>query len=296
MRAFLGIDGGGSTLRVALVDDALNILAQVNRGTANPSVIGREASARLIQDALREVLAVTGIQPLAVGIGIAGASAAYASDWLLATVGAVLPRVPVAPSVDNEIALTGAHGARRGAMVLAGTGSVALAIDVHGQRVQAGGWGYLLGDEGGGYWLTLEALRATARWADGADASAEGLALRVLDAFEFDRPLDIIPWLYRQPPPTRDIAAQAGLVLDAAEAGDPAAVDIIARGAEALAVLARTVSARAGTDPEIRFCGGLLTADNPLSRALCRALGLTDLPLPLYPSVVGAALLAKQLV
>jgi N-acetylglucosamine kinase-like BadF-type ATPase len=290
----MGIDGGGSTLRVMIVDDDLCTLAMSTRGAVNPGAIGRAASAALIQDAIREALAASGERVDAVGIGIAGASAAYAADWLTHTVRAVLPGVPVAPSVDVEIALTGAHGARRGAIVLAGTGSAALAIDASGRRAQAGGWGWLLGDEGSGAWLALEGLRAAARWADGADPAAEHLARRMLEVLGLARPQDIIAWVYRQPPPIRELAAQAPLVLEAADAGDPAAGNIVARGVMALAGLARLALARAA-EPELRFCGGLLTADNPLSRGLARALDLPGIPYPLHAPVVGAALLAKHL-
>lgn len=293
MTEYMGIDGGGSTLRVAIVDDGLNVIAQAARGTANPSAIGRNASAALIHEAMREVLAAANVQVAAVGIGIAGASAVYASDWLTQTVQAVLPDAIIAPSIDNEIALVGAHGARRGAIVLAGTGSVALAITPRGERVQAGGWGYLLGDEGGGYWLAAEALRACIRWHDGTQPEAEPLARAVLEAFGFERPIEIIAWLYRQPPPIREVAAHAELVLDAAHDGDAVALAIVERGAEALAALAQSVCRRAGIVQDVRFCGGLLATENPLSDALCRQLHLTSIPQPLHEPVIGAALLAK---
>lgn len=289
----IGIDGGGSTLRVAIVDDALTVVASAARGTANPSAIGREAAAALIGDALREALATADVPIAAVGIGVAGASAAYAADWLRATVAAVLPDVPTIPSSDNEIALVGAHGAREGAIVLAGTGSVACAANGRGGWAQAGGWGYLLGDEGGGYWLALEALRAYVHWSEGTASHAAAFAERVRAAFGFSSVVEVTPWLYRLPPPTRDVAQHAAVVLDAATDGDATAQDIVERGATALAAIARAVVARVDPTLSICFCGGLLTADNALSAALCRQLGLSAIPLPLHPPVIGAALLAK---
>jgi N-acetylglucosamine kinase-like BadF-type ATPase len=196
--------------------------------------------------------------------------------------------------MDHEIALVGAHGIRRGVIVLAGTGSVACAINARGEWAQAGGWGYLLGDEGSGVWLVLEGLRAFVRYHDGVALEAADLAGRMQRAFGFTRPADVIPWLYRQPPPTRELAQYADIVLHAADDGDPTARDIIQRGAAALAQIAQTAAARVGAAFTIRFCGGLLTADNALSRALCEHLGLDAIPYPLYPPVVGAALLARD--
>jgi glucosamine kinase len=293
MAYYIGIDGGGSTLRVAIVDDALRVVTSASRGTVNPSAIGREAAAALIGEALREVLALAEVPITAVGIGVAGASAAYAADWLRATIAAVLPHVLTIPSSDNEIALVGAHGAREGAIVLAGTGSVACAANMRGGWAQAGGWGYLLGDEGGGYWLALEALRAYVRWSEGTAPHAAAFAERVRAAFGFASAVEVTPWLYRLPPPTREVAQYANVVLDAAAEGDATAQDIIDRGAAALAAIARAVVARVDPALPIRFCGGLLTAESAISAALCRQLGLAAIPLPLHAPVIGAALLAK---
>jgi N-acetylglucosamine kinase-like BadF-type ATPase len=293
MMVTMGIDGGGSGVRVVVADEHLHVLAEATGTTANPSTIGRKVATAVIQDAMREALESVQHPIRAVGIGIAGASAAYATDWLVATVSDVLPGTRVIASSDNEIALVGAHGSRRGAIVLAGTGSVAFAIDPQGQPVQTGGWGYLLGDEGGGYWLAAEALRASARWHDGIQPKAEALTARVMTAFGFARPADILAWLYRYPPPVRETASYAPMVLEAAAHGDAAAAAIVERGAAALALLAQTVCARAGIALDVRFCGGLLTAENPLSAALCRRLGLEAIPQPMYPPAMGAALLAK---
>ena len=290
---YIGIDGGGSTLRVLLVDDALTMLASAQRGTVNPSAIGREASAALITDALREVLVAVSVPVAAVGIGVAGAPHTFAADWLRQVVGAVLPSVLTVASSDDEIALVGAHGAWRGAMVLAGTGSVACAVNAQGEWAQAGGWGYLLGDEGSGCWLALEALRAYIHWGEGTAPHAAAFAQRVRDHFGFSSIVDVTPWVYRQPLPTRELAQHAAVVLDAADDGDSVALEIVERGAAALAAIVNAAIQRVNAEPSIRFCGGLLTADNALSRALCKQLGLTDIPLPLHPPAIGAALLAK---
>ena len=115
-----------------------------------------------------------------------------------------------------------------------------------------------------------------------------------MTALGLARGIDLIPWVYRQPPPTREIAQHATLVLEAARDGDACAAGIVARGAAALASITRSAITRAGLNaPVIQFCGGLLGFDNVLSAALCAELGLSERPVPLYPPVIGAALLAK---
>lgn len=299
---FMGIDGGGSRLRVALTDADLNPLAQIEYGSANPSSIGGEVAAARIRAAIGETLAAAGVTArdvMAVGIGIAGASAAHAESWLRGTVSEALPESLIMPSSDHEIALVGAHGARRGVLVLAGTGSVAVGISAAGAVAQSGGWGYLIGDEGSGYWIGGEALRLLTRVADGrplntAEASST-LPDRLMAHMTVDSPRAVIRWLYGDDkPPVGKVALLAELVLEAAQEGDLGAVAIIARAADALAALAENVLRRLSA-PEltIRFAGGLLINENPLSLRLCKRLGLIVFPKALYPPVIGGALLAK---
>ena len=295
----LGIDGGGSTVRAAVVSSDLQLRGQSQGPAANPGTVGRESAAQRIQDAVRAALDDAGLEPgqiAAVGIGVAGAAAAHAEAWLRAVVRDVLPGALVAPSADYEIALVGALGRRRGVLVLAGTGSLAYGMNAAGESALAGGWGYLLGDEGGGCWLGLEGLRAVIRADDGSGPETS-LSGALLAALEIDRPRDLIPWLYGAGTPrTQAIAALAPIVLEQAAAGDAAAQEIIARAAHHLAHLARTVISRLSLPaPDIAFAGGLLGALNPLSAALCRELDLPALPVPRHPPVIGAARLALDL-
>lgn len=291
MTYYLGIDGGGSNLRVVLVDEALNVVAETPRGTVNPNIIGFDAATALIQSAIREI--APGVTEIAaVGIGIAGASLAF--DWMRETVAGVLPAVPVFPAIDVEVALVGAHGERRGALILAGTGSIAYGINDMGETAQAGGWGYALGDEGGGYWLGLQALRAVTHWSDGLAPDAEPLARRVMDALRCAKPRDVIAWAY--PPNVKATAELARIVLNAADADDPYARRVVASGAWRLTEFTHAVLRRLDAPHlPVAFAGSLLTSENPLSRDVCRYLGLSEIPRSHYPPVIGAALLAKIL-
>ncbi|MBI5669245.1 MAG: hypothetical protein HZC41_14675 [Chloroflexi bacterium] len=296
MSVVIGIDGGGSTVRAAVVDETLAVLGQAQGGAANPNVAGRDTAAQTIQTAVRTALASAGLaaeQISAVGIGVAGADMAHSEAWLREVVAEVLPDARIVPSSDHEIALTGAHGERRGILVLAGTGSLACGANAAGDYVKVGGWGYLLGDEGSGYWLGSMALRAVARAADGRDL-ATGLTAALLERLALPDARAIIGWLYGTPR-TADVAALAGVVLEQAAAGDRAAKAIVETGARELALAARTVRLRLGMEAlPVAFAGGLLAESNLLSRRLCDLLGLAGLPSPRYPPVIGAAILALR--
>jgi N-acetylglucosamine kinase-like BadF-type ATPase len=295
----LGIDGGGSNLRVVLTDAHLTICGQSQGGSTNPNVVGRDASGQSIREAIGETLASAGLsgeQIAGVGIGIAGASQPDFKVWLQQVVADVTPGAQLVISSDFEIALVGAHGKRRGVLVLAGTGSLAYGINSRGNTALVGGWGYLLGDEGSGYWLGMEALRAVLRMVDERGAQTS-LTQAVFDTFQLQQSRDVVVWLYQSDTPrVRQIAELAPLVFAHAAAGDAVAEQIVTTGARELALAARTVLHRLDREPlPIAFTGSLLSTPNPLSNSLCALLGLPDLPIPRYSPALGAALLALDM-
>lgn len=293
---FMGIDGGGSGLRVLLAEETLAVYGESRGPAVNPSTIGRERAAQIIQGAMRAALGdLSPERVAAVGIGIAGAAASHSAPWLIKVVRGVLPEALVVPSADYDIALVGAVGERQGVLILAGTGSLVYGVNASGESLLLGGWGYLLGDEGSGYWLGLEGLRAVT-------AAEEGLspptALRALlfGALGIKTARDLIPRLYGEvAPPVRLIAQLAPHVLAAAHEGDMMAQAIAKRGAERLAQMARHAMCQLGLiSPNIAFAGGVLSEPNFLSEALQHQLGLQVFPRPLYPPAMGAILLARE--
>ena len=170
MAYVMGIDGGGSTVRAAVVADDLTIIGQATGSTVNPNVVGRDRAKASIQAVMRDALTAANCGAAdvqAAGIGVAGAEAVYAEAWLREVVSAVLPDARIAtPAGDHEIALVGAHGQRRGLLVLSGTGSLACGIGHAGEFKLVGALGYLLGDEGSGFWVGMEGMRAAMRGSD----------------------------------------------------------------------------------------------------------------------------------
>ena len=232
-------------------------------------------------------------QIAAVGIGVAGAAAHHSAEWLRTVVAAVMPQAAIIPSADFEIALVGAVGKREGVLVLAGTGSLAYGVNAAHETALVGGWGYLLDDAGGGYWLGIHALEAVARAGDGRGPQTS-LSAVLLGSLGLMKALDLVPWLYLAGVArNRDIAGLAPLVLQESAGGDAMARQIVQQGADELALAARTVIRRLDmAAPDFAFAGGLLTHPNELSSMLCAALGLDSLPAPRYTPAVGAALLA----
>lgn len=291
---FMGIDGGGSNLRVVITDEQQSSVAEAYSGSVNPSLIGRDASANNIQATMRSAMAQADKPVVAVGIGIAGASKAVAEDWLYSVVRAVLPDALVVPSSDNEIALVGATGKREGLLLLAGTGSGGFGINRAGQALQVGGWGYLLGDEGSGYWMGLKALKMVTNSLDAGKQPSQLVSL-VMRELSATNNRGIINWVYHEDKsPIPRIAKLVPLVLQAAADGDKMALDILEEGTDYFCNLTSILKERLDMPvPEIAFAGSLLTTDNIYSNRLIEKLNLLERPKTRYEPMIGAALLAK---
>lgn len=296
---FLGIDGGGSTLRVAIVDHQLVSLGTLTGTSANPNLIGHDAAQALIRRSISDILRQANLQPSAIsaaGIGVAGASNTHSRDWLLETLKPALPASLLVASSDLEIALVGALAQRCGILLLAGTGSAVYGISPAGERLQIGGWGYLLGDEGSSHWIGRQLLRhVIALYDAGAPVANDPLSRHCLDKLELKQTRELIAWLYRaDEAPAARIAGLARVVIDAADAGHSKATEILEFAAAELvaqvAMMRRRLSFAAAP---IAFAGGLLDNDNYFARMVSRQLGLAERPMAKYPPVVGATLLAK---
>lgn len=297
MAYFMGIDGGGSTIRILIVDEALSPLIEVKGGAVNPNSMGYDHATTLIRATIQQALAEANLIPSqihAVCIGIAGVHDYLNHGWLTQVVQPVLPTSLIRPSADHEIALVGALGERYGLLVLAGTGSIVFGVNRQGESAIVGGWGHLLGDEGSGYSLGIQALQAITCAFDGQGVPTT-LTEKISTQLGFTTPWNCVGWLYGQGEHVPRVAELALLVLDSATEGDKVAQEIVEHAAQGLAHQAQTAIHRLALDnPPIAFAGSVLINPNPLSQRLCELLHLSEIPTPRYRAVVGAALLAKE--
>jgi N-acetylglucosamine kinase-like BadF-type ATPase len=180
-----------------------------------------------------------------------------------------------------------------GVAVVAGTGSIAFARSPDGRTTRAGGWGYLLGDEGSGYALSLAALQAVARMADGRGPDTL-LARTLLDRLQLNRPQELIAAIYGAGLDRPALAALAPLVLEAAEAGDAVAIAIVQNGADQLALAAATSASQLELvlPYPLALAGGLLLGSASYRERLIQAfagLGIHPEPVTLVPEPAEGA-------
>jgi len=223
---FLGIDGGATKCVARLRDASGRLLGEGAGGPANARA--RAAAYAEIMKACAAAIAAADIPPDAVartwaGFGLAGVAQKPDRDFILAQPG---PFASVVVDTDAYAAHMGAFGGDDGAILIVGTGTAGLAV-VGGDRINVGGWGHQIGDEGSGMMIGRTAVRR-ALWAQEGMAPMSPLAVAVLDRFDHD-PAIAVTWADSAAP--RDYGAFAPLVFDCAERRDPLAMPIIAEAA-----------------------------------------------------------------
>jgi len=235
IRYLAGVDGGGTRTRACVAAPDGAVLAC---GEAGPSALGQGIAQAWenVLAALERAFRAAGIEAwdereCALGLGLAGA---IVTSRHAAFVGAA-PRsfAQITLASDGYTLLLGAHGGEPGAVVASGTGSIGEALRRDGTHVVIGGWGYPVGDEGGGAWLGMQAMREAQRALDGR--APEGALVRaVLAATGRDRDA-LLAWCEKA-----GQHAYASLTPHVFESAmiDPAAEALLARAAGALDAIA----------------------------------------------------------
>ena len=171
-------------------------------------------------------------------------------------------------TTDALIALTGATAGSPGIITIAGTGSIAMGRNAAGRVARAGGWGYVFGDEGGGFDLARQALRAALRMEEGWGAGTT-LRAKLLDATGARDANDLLHRFYTPEFPRPKIAGYARLVEEAAGEGDGIARELIAASAQQLAAITAAVRRQLFKDGEpalVCYIGGVYRNEMLLER------------------------------
>ena len=263
----LGIDAGGTKTVCQVADDEGRVLAEFRGPGANLVSLGESGVEAALRASVAPAIAAYG--PIdAVCVGMAGVDQSRETESVLKVLGRVAEFGRALVVSDSLIALEAGAPDSPGVVVASGTGSIAYGRDALGRAARAGGWGHLLADEGSGFWLGKEALRAVMRAAD-RRGPATVLTERVLRYFGVSRPQDIGREVYRDGVRPAAIATLAGEVEAAAAEGDVEAVRILEEAARELLLLAVSVVEQLGIeDGPVVLAGGTFRAAPTLARDL----------------------------
>lgn len=173
---------------------------------------------------------------------------------------------PIQVVSDSQIVLSAATGGKAGAVVVSGTGSIALGMDEDGKTVRCGGWGHILDDMGSAYWMGIEGIRRALRSYDGRgqktfleESLSEAMGLRHIT--------DCLEPVYNGTLGKQDIAKLSPCISAGAQAGDRVSIEIMENTAKELFILADVVLRKLKTLPDVvTVSGGTIVNDSMLLR------------------------------
>lgn len=296
----LGIDAGGTKTVCLLADEEGTLLAEARAGGANLQAAGELHVEKVLHQVMEEAIGDRAIVPAAICLGIAGVD--RPDDFTV--VRAIMKRIGYKARVlivnDALVALEAGAPGQPGVVIISGTGSICYGRNADGEAARSGGWGYVLGDEGSGYWIGRAALRAVLRQADKRGA-ATGLTPMLLEHFGVSQPQGLIHEVYHTNLKPAAIGALARSVQSAFREGDEVAIGILRGAANELESSALSVARRlklVGQPFPFLLAGGIFQAVPWLHEELARRLPVaaprSEVRLLAIEPASGAVALALQ--
>ncbi len=262
-RIAVGVDAGGS--KIAIVHSIDGEAARVEcYDAASPSLKGPEAAADAIATAIEAT--IDGAKPHAIFVGAAGAGREDVASPITAALESRFAGARVEVRDDAYIALRAAVPEGDGAVLIAGTGSIAFAQRGE-ESFRCGGYGYLIGDDGSGFAIGAAGVKHLCKVYDGR-VPRDGLAEVLEGRLEVSRLTDVLERVYRSSSPVTAIASAAPVVLEMAQSGERSATRILQTAALELSDLLKGAIKRSGllgTDAPIALAGGLLGTNSLLT-------------------------------
>jgi N-acetylmuramic acid 6-phosphate etherase len=264
----LGVEGGGTKTAWVLVEpvassgDAGTELRILDQGKLPPSNLRLTTPERL-----REIFAELPKQVDRAGVFLAGCGTEEDRRSLALICRENWPNAKIVTGGDRDSDLAAALDHGDGIVVSAGSGSSVTGR--RGDRIErAGGWGHILGDTGGGYFLSIEALRLILREYDMHRGEMQFTA-KILHALSLNNLDDLVRWA--QTADKMEIAMLAPVVFEAAGGGDARVNEIVEEGARVLCEFTEAVASRLHLlAPKVSLMGGLFYRDSIYTHAFRR--------------------------
>jgi N-acetylmuramic acid 6-phosphate etherase len=260
----LGVEGGGTKTAWVLVARDGSDLRILDQGKLPPS------NFRLATpDRLRSIFRELPKEISRAGVFLAGCGTAEDRQTLSRLCAETWPQAKIVTGSDRDSDLATALGHGDGIAVNAGSGS-----SVTGRRdnrtEKAGGWGHILGDAGGGYFLSIQALRLILREYDLHRGEVQFTA-QILRALSLNNLDELVRWA--QTADKMEIARLTRIVFEAAANGDARVIEILEEGARVLSEYTEAVATRLHLlAPKVILLGGLFQRDSIYAHTFRRRL------------------------
>lgn len=250
--AFLGIDAGATATKWSLYDDNNEVGAGLL--PAMDAHLYRESSLERFHQNFNELkLATEKFKIEGITLGITGLSDISIIKHEISR----FFQCEITVMSDIELAYRANFNDSQGILLYAGTGSVSLTINTFGEFIKVGGWGYLLGDEGAGYWIGREAIRSALFAIErGKPIQKDSLNQTILNNIGANDWDGVKQFVYGKE--RFEVAQLARIVLQMCELGDSTAREISDNaGAHLSDLVARTDLAIGNKNSMIVFTGGV---------------------------------------
>lgn len=300
----IGVDGGGTKTIALAADPSGNILARRESGASNVNVVGLDGTARSLHRVITECCDDVRCPPdelTSIVLALAGAGDDVVRQRISDAVNELFAQegrkpLPISVESDSRAALEGAFDGGPGVVIVAGTGSIVIGKTDRGAVLTVGGWGRILGDEGGGFFIGREALRSLALHLD-RRGEATKLEDKLAEKFQWRTRADIIRAVYQE---QVDLSRLAPIVLEAAAQNDIVSQKILQTAALQLAEQARVIVMQMGILRKVGLVmiGGLIDHENVYSNTLhmklLKLLPQVHVRQPVHSPAHGAVLIALE--
>ncbi|MGE5653541.1 MAG: BadF/BadG/BcrA/BcrD ATPase family protein [Bacillota bacterium] len=302
MNYYLGMDLGASSTKAVLFASTGTLLMASSGGPSN-NVTGPAAEPKMrgaLTACLQPMVDQVGRRITGICLGVTGLGIPGKRELITRLLSELVDVDALVLVNDAQVALAGAMAGGPGIIVIAGTGSIALGKDHSGQMAKAGGFGYILGDEGGGYDIARKGMMAALKAAD-RRGDVTALTAKFSRHFGLEHIRALSGYLFAHHTPVEEIAGLSRLVAEAAAEGDTVAQQILSSAGRELAGLAISVAQQLHwPDGRVSVApvGGVWNSGEWLSEAFAAALASScpqaAIAKPCYEPRVGAAILAAQ--
>lgn len=266
----IGIDGGGTKTRCVIGDIEGNIIGSKVSTSGNISSIPLTQLHDMLKNMIETTLTKTNIpieDVVQIFICLAGADRLNEREKIHQSFAGSKLFDKIIIQSDAHAALAAGVWGNSGTLLIAGTGSIVYGWDGE-QYFRVGGWGYLLGDEGSGFYLGKLAIRSILESHD-AKLPMRPFQQHILTHFHVQHPPDIISKIYSHKAPVSHIASICNEVLSAFESGDKVASEIVQLTQDELFRLIRLAQSQMDMEKPLVLHGGLFT-NSAFYEAFCK--------------------------
>jgi N-acetylglucosamine kinase-like BadF-type ATPase len=294
----IAIDGGGTKTIAILANEKGEVLGKRKTGLSNYQIIGKENFKKLIVGLVDDFIKCYHIKKSDVSkisLGLAGAGRENEKKEIIE----ILERIGFDSIVENDavIALIGALGGKPGVVIISGTGSIAVGKNEKNEIARAGGWGYILGDEGSGFYIGKNALIYALKEYDGRGEKTI-LTELIKERLKISNIEKVIPMVYSGELTRVDISDMARFVFEASEKKDKIANIILNNAGRELGLLAYAVIKKLKFKSEaidIGLVGGIFKQKEYLLKSIKSAIPYNvNFKPPRFPPVIGAFLMGLE--